>query len=410
MKKAMPDIKYIAILCDGMADFPLESLDGKTPLEAARTPHMDAIAESGSVGLVDLIPDSLPPGSDVGNLAVLGYDPEQYLTGRAPLEAAAMNISIPSDQTAFRCNLVTLENGVMKDYSADHISSKEAAELIGAVHKELKTDGAALHPGVQYRHLLLASDSLDPAQTTPPHDIMGEPFRKHYPSGAGSETLRGWIERSWEILREHPVNKARVDSGKKPANSVWLWGQGKAPTMPTYPEKYGLNGSAVSAVDLVRGIARYAGLDTLEVPGITGFLDTNYAGKAEFALASLDGDDSVDFVYIHVEAPDEAAHMGSAEAKIEAIEAIDREIAARVMEYARARENVRVASLPDHVTAVSTRKHARGAVPFAACGPGIEADAAKVYTEASGAQGSRFAVGHQWMDWFLGASSAGKDR
>ncbi len=409
MKKAMPDTKYIVILCDGMADDPLESLDGKTPLEAARTPHMDAIAESGTVGLVDLIPDSLPPGSDVGNLAVLGYDPEQYLTGRAPLEAAAMNVEIPSDQTAFRCNLVTLENRLMKDYSAGHISSEEAAELIAAVQEALGSE-AALYPGVQYRHLLLASDKLDPAETTPPHDIMGDPFRKHYPSGAGSETLRGWIERSWEILQEHPINKERVDSGKEPANSIWLWGQGKAPAMPTYPEKYGLNGAAVSAVDLVRGIARYAGLEVLKVPGITGFLDTNYAGKAEYALASLDGDDSVDFVYIHVEAPDEAAHMGSAEAKIEAIEAIDREIASRVMEYARARGNVRAAALPDHVTAVSTRKHARGAVPFAACGQGIEADATEVYTEAAGAEGRRFAVGHEWMDWFLGASSAGKDR
>lgn len=409
MKKAMPDIQYIAILCDGMADDPLESLDGKTPLEAARTPHMDAIAESGVVGSVDLIPDSLPPGSDVGNLAVLGYDPEQYLTGRAPLEAAAMNISIPSDQTAFRCNLVTLENRLMKDYSAGHISSEEAAELIEAIQDALGS-GAALYPGVQYRHLLLASDNLDPAQTTPPHDIMGECFREHYPTGAGSGTLRVWIERSWEVLRGHPINKARMERGQEPANSVWLWGQGKAPTMPTYPEKYGLNGAAVSAVDLVRGIARYAGLDMLKVPGITGFLDTNYAGKAEYALASLDSDNGVDFVYIHIEAPDEAAHMGSAEAKIEAIEAIDREIASRVMEYARSRKNVRVAALPDHVTAVSTRKHARGAVPFAACGPGIEADAAQVYTEASGARGRRFDIGHQWMDWFLGALSAGKDR
>lgn len=409
MKKAMPDTKYIVILCDGMADDPLESLDGKTPLEAARTPHMDAIAESGTVGLVDLIPDSLPPGSDVGNLAVLGYDPEQYLTGRAPLEAAAMNVEIPSDQTAFRCNLVTLENRLMKDYSAGHISSEEAAELIEAVQDALGSE-AALYPGVQYRHLLLASDNLDPAKTTPPHDIMGEYFREHFPTGAGSGRLRVWIERSWEVLRGHPINKARMERGQEPANSIWLWGQGKAPAMPTYPEKYGLNGAAVSAVDLVRGIARYAGLEVLKVPGITGFLDTNYAGKAEYALASLEGDDSVDFVYIHVEAPDEAAHMGSADAKIEAIEAIDREIASRVMEYAGARDHVRAAALPDHVTAVSTRKHARGAVPFAVCGRGIEVDGAQVYTEASGAAGRRFAVGHEWMDWFLGASSAGKDR
>ena len=402
MKKTAPDMQFIVVLCDGMADFPLESLGGKTPLETAHTPHMDAVAENGTVGQVDLIPDSLPPGSDVGNLAVLGYDPEQYLTGRAPLEAAAMNVEIPSDQTAFRCNLVTLENRLMKDYSAGHISSEEAAELIEAVQDALGS-GAALYPGVQYRHLLLASDNLDPAQTTPPHDIMGEPFRKHYPSGAGSDTLRVWMERSWEVLRGHPINKARTARGKEPANSIWLWGQGKAPAMPTYPEKYGLNGAAVSAVDLVRGIARYAGLDVLKVPGITGFLDTNYAGKAEYALASLNADESVDFVYIHVEAPDEAAHMGSAEAKIEAIEAIDREIMQRVMEYAHARGNARVAALPDHVTAVSTRKHARGAVPFAVCGTGVQTEGAAVYHEAAAAHGPRFKTGYLWMDWFLGA-------
>ena len=401
-------LQFIVILCDGAADFPLDVLDGKTPLEAAETPHMDAVAASGTVGLIDLIPAPLQPGSDVGNLAVLGYDPERYLTGRAPLEAAAMNVPIAPDQTAFRCNLVTLEQGRMKDYSAGHISSEEAAQLMEAVNRGIGGAEAEFYAGVQYRHLLLAPDRLDSARTTPPHDIMGEPYQEHAPSGGGSETLRGWIEASWEVLRGHPVNKARTAAGKEPANSVWLWGQGKAPSMPDYREKYGLGGLAVSAVDLVRGIARYAGLETLEVPGATGFLDTNYAGKAEYALSALESDKSLDFAYIHVEAPDEAAHMGSADAKVEALEAIDREIARRALEYADARGAVRLAVLPDHVTAVSTRTHARGAVPFAARGPGIDADGIDRYTEAAASKGVRFAKGYRWMDWFLGASDEGR--
>jgi len=399
--RALKDTKFIVILPDGMADVPLEELDGKTPLEVARTPHMDAIAERGVVGLVDVIPPTQKSGSDVGNLSVLGYDPDQFLTGRAPLEAAAMGVDLAPHEVAYRCNLVTLRDGRMEDYSAGHISSEEAAELIAAVDAALGNDRRRFTAGVQYRHLLVVGEAYLSTVCTPPHDIMGEPFATYLPTGDRSDELREWIYASQEVLRDHPVNRKRLASGKPPANSIWLWGQGKAPKMPTYEEKYGIRGAAISAVDLVRGIARYAGLRVIPVPGITGFLDTNYAGKAIYGLDSLE---EGDFIYIHIEAPDEAAHLGDANKKIEAIEAIDREVVARVLHYLETHPKTRVGILPDHITAIPTRTHAHGAVPFAACGVGLEPLGIRTLSEASAARsGVLFPVGHRWMDWFLGA-------
>jgi 2,3-bisphosphoglycerate-independent phosphoglycerate mutase len=393
--------KFIVVLSDGMADVPLDELGGKTPLEAALTPHMDAVAAMGVVGLVDVIPATQKSGSDVGNLSVLGYDPDQFLTGRAPLEAASMGVDLAPDEVAYRCNLVTLRDGLMDDYSAGHISSEEAAELIEAVDASLGNDRRRFTAGVQYRHLLVVDEAFLAPNCTPPHDIMGEPFENYLPTGDGSDELRRWIRDSQDVLSDHPVNRKRAASGKPPANSIWLWGQGKAPTMPTYEAKYGIRGAAISAVDLVRGIARYAGLRVIPVPGITGFLDTNYAGKAIYGLASLDDGD---FIYIHVEAPDEAAHLGDAAKKIQAIEAVDSEVVARVLDYLQTHPNTRVGILPDHITAIPTRTHAHGAVPFAACGVGLEPVGVQTLSEASAARSRvSFPVGYRWMDWFLGA-------
>ena len=398
--RAASDTKFIVILVDGAADFPLDELDGRTPLAAAHTPHMDAVARDGVVGSLDPIPCGQSAGSDVGNLSVLGYDPDTFLTGRAPLEAAAMDIALGPSDVAFRCNLVTLRDGVMVDYSAGHISTEEAAELVESLEAELGAPGRRYHAGVQYRHILVAGEEYADLNATPPHDIIGQEYADYLPAGEGSDDVRDWMQASRAVLADHPVNRKRVAAGRSPGNSTWLWGQGKAPTLPTYAEKYGVTGNAVSAVDLVRGVARYAGLSVLHVDGITGFLDTNYAGKAEAGLASLD---DADFVYIHVEAPDEAAHLGDAAAKIEAIESIDREIVARAREYADANPSTRIAVLPDHITAISTRTHAPGAVPFAACGDGICADESAGYSEAVAASGRlSFTDGHLWMDWFLG--------
>lgn len=405
--RALEKTKFIVVLADGMADFPLDALGGKTPLEVANTPHMDAVAAMGVVGLVDVIPPTQKPGSDVGNLSVLGYDPDQFLTGRAPLEAASMGVSLAENEGAYRCNLVTLRDGIMADYSAGHISSEEAAELIEAVDAALGNERRRFYAGVQYRHLLVVEDEFLTPTCTPPHDIIGEPFEKYLPVGEKSEELRRWIHDSQTVLADHPVNRKRITQGKAPANSIWLWGQGKAPAMPTYQEKYGLRGAAISAVDLVRGIACYAGLRVISVPGITGFLDTNYAGKANYGLASLE---EGDFIYIHVEAPDEAAHLGDPEKKIQAIESIDSEIVARVLDYLQRHPQTRVAVLPDHITAISTRTHAHGTVPFAACGNGLEPIGISKYSEVFAAQsGILFPIGHRWMDWFLGAAPHGED-
>lgn len=399
--RALADTKFIVILSDGMADFPLDELGGKTPLEAADTPHMDAIAAAGVVGLVDVIPATQKPGSDVGNLSVMGYDPDEYLTGRAPLEAASMGVPLSPTDVAFRCNLVTLDGDLMLDYSAGHITSEEASELIEAVGAAIGTPDRGFHAGVQYRHLMVVHERGEGAVCVPPHDIMGEPFRDHLPVGDGSAELHRCMEASWDVLSDHPVNRKRLAAGKRPANSIWLWGQGRAPKLATYARKYGLTGSAISAVDLVRGIARYAGLEVIRVPGITGFLDTNYAGKAVYGIESLR---ERDFIYIHVEAPDEAAHLGDAQLKIEAIEAVDREIVARVVDYLERHPQTRVAVLPDHVTAISTKTHARGAVPFAACGVGIVANGFRTLSESSAAgSGIVFPQGYRWMDWFVGA-------
>lgn len=384
-------MKHLVLIGDGMADFPLPSHDNRTPLALARTPAMDEVVRLGLTGLFSPIPDGLPPGSDVGNLSVLGYDPHTALTGRAPLEAASQGIVLAPNQIAFRCNLVTLDAGCMRDFTAGHISTQEAASLIDTLNEHLAVGfGVTFHPGVGYRHLTIFTcgdtaqlESLQHVACTPPHDITDQPYASHLPKGPGSDVLVQLMRRSESLFARHPVNAARTSACSPPVTSIWLWGQGRTPAIEPYPSRFGIHGCVISAVDLVNGIGICAGLDPVRVPGATGYLDTNYAGKVAAALQALD---RVDFVYLHVEAPDETSHEGRLDLKIRAIEDFDARVVAPCLERARARDDCRVFVAPDHITALSIRTHAGGPVPFALCGPGVQPDAATAYDEHTAAQ------------------------
>lgn len=375
-------MKFIVILGDGMADRPIESLKGKTPLQVARTPNMDLVAREGKSGLAITVPECMPPGSDVANLSVMGYDPHKYYTGRAPLEAAAMGVKLEEDDIAFRCNFVTVEKGIMKDYSAGHITNDEGKELI----RDLKPlmPAQRLYAGVSYRNLLVLRAGAD-AVCTPPHDITDRPVEDYLPRGKDSELLIGLMEAAKPLLAAHPVNLKRIAEGKRPANMIWLWGQGPAPAMPTFQEKFGLSGAMISAVDLLKGIGVYAGLEVIDVPGATGTIDTNYAGKVEAAQKALE---RVDFVYLHVEAPDEAAHEGNLDLKIKALELFDQKVVGPVIEGLKARgDDWRVLLLPDHATPIEIKTHSYDPVPFAIMGKGIEPDSVRSFDEGAAKQG-----------------------
>jgi len=378
-------MKFVILLGDGMADHPIESLGGKTPLEVAETPNMDRMARGGRGGLASNVPEGMPPGSDVANLSAMGYDPRLYYTGRAPLEAAAMGVDLGPEDVAFRCNLVNvdMERGLMVDYSAGHITTAETEEIISSLH-EACSEGR-LYPGVSYRNLLVLNSKAERADCTPPHDIMDQPIADYLPKGDGSEILREMMEASIPILAEHPVNQRRIAEGKRPANMIWLWGQGKAPKLPTFQETRGISGAMISAVDLLKGIGVYAGLEVIDIPGATGLLDTNYEGKVEAALGALE---RLDFVYLHVEAPDEMGHDGSLEKKIEAIRRFDARIVGPILEGLEASgHDWRVLVLPDHPTPVAMRTHTSEPVPFAMMGAAIEPDEMEVFTEQEGARG-----------------------
>ncbi len=400
-------MKYIVLLGDGMADWPVESLGGQTPLQAAQTPAMDRVAQKGTLGLFFPIPEGMPPGSDIGNLSCFGYNPRECFGGRAPIEAANMGIALGPQEVAFRCNVVTLSNGVMEDFTAGHIGSEEAAELVGALDRTLASEfPIRLYPGVSYRHLAVipgseavSADELSGMQCTPPHDITGQPWEPHLPRGVGCELVRAIIRRSQELLPEHPVSRKRRESGKRPATSIWLWGQGKPPTMESYASKFGLRGAVVSAVDLVRGIGVLAGLEVLKVPGATGWIDTNYEGKIGAALDALDRHD---FVYVHVEAPDEAAHQGRADLKIQAIEDFDRRIVAPALAYLEQHPDCRILVAPDHFTTIKTKTHAGGPAPFAVCGAGVPVNGLRAYSEYEAAKaGIVFREGYRLVQRFL---------
>ncbi len=397
--------KYVIVIPDGAADEPFEGLGGKTPLQAASIPQMDRVAREGIVGRSRNVPDRFLPASDVATLSLFGYDPERYYTGRAPLEAAAMGIELGPDDWAIRCNLMTIQDGRLTDFTAEHITSPEGQSLIEALEAELGYPGIEFHPGVSYRNLLLyrgrANDPpfSDETVTDPPHDYPDQPAAEHRPRGPGSDILNDLMTRAHPVLANHPVNQARIAAGKRPANAIWLWGQGRAPSMPKFVDLHGLRGSIISAVDLVRGVGVLAGWTRIDVPGATGYLDTDYAAKGRAAIEAIR---DFDIVCVHVEAPDEASHEGRPDAKVEAIERIDREIVGPVHEALKPYGRWRMVISPDHSTLLRTRAHDRAPVAWAMAGTGL-VGAGQTYDEfAARLEGSPFfEQGYRLMQRFL---------
>jgi 2,3-bisphosphoglycerate-independent phosphoglycerate mutase len=435
-------MKYAIVIPDGAADEPQESLGGRSPLQAARIPEMDRIAREGVLGRSRNVPDEFLPASDVATLSLLGYDPLLYYTGRAPLEAAAMGIALGPDDWAVRCNLLTILDGKMTDFTAGHITSEEGRELMSALHDALGYSGIELHAGVSYRNLMIyrgrpiaegaearepdwlrqflqsrvtqgepwikmmqawhaagppfAADTL----TTPPHDVPDQPAADHLPKGTGSDLLRKLMRVGAEVVRDHPVNQARIAAGKVPANAIWLWGQGQAPQLRKFSELHGLKGAILSAVDLVRGVGVLAGWDRIDVPGATGYLDTDYAAKGRYAAQALADHD---LVCVHIEAPDEASHEGRADAKVQALERIDRDIVGPLRQALEGYGSWRILISPDHATLLRTRAHDRAPVPWAMAGTGLSASGHPYdETSAQAAGGPTLDQGFRLMDSFLG--------
>ena len=401
-------MKYIVLVGDGMGDRPLEELDGKTPLEAAKTPNMNFIAEKGRVGLTNMIPGRMAPASDVANLSILGYNPRKYYTGRGPLEAMNIGVDMKSDEVAFRCNLVTISDGKMADYSAGHISTKEAKRLIDALNAKLKTKDLRFYAGISYRHLLVLRcnnkeelKGMVKLKCTPPHDIIGKKIERYLPKkGDYAEFIKRLMDESKGLIASHEVNRVRVDLKENPANMIWLWGQGVRPSMPKFSEIYKVEGSIISAVDLIKGIGKTIGLKVIDVPGATGYYDTNYLGKAQYALESLK---HRDFVFVHVEAPDEAGHNGDLKEKIASIEKFDKYVVGTVLkQFKSSKEEFRILVLSDHATPLSLRTHSRDHVCFAMYGTDVEPDDIIYFNERE-ARSSKFRVyhGHELMEFFI---------
>lgn len=403
-------MKHVIVIPDGCADEPVEALGGLTPLQAAKLPNMDRVAKLGAVGLADNVPPSLTPASDVATLSLFGYDPLQVYTGRAPLETAAMGIHLGPHDWAIRCNLVYVPDGHMRDFTAGHISSDDGRELVLALQTELggrEVAGGVIefHPGVQYRNILVwrgKSDTSPFAETKaqPPHDIPDKAVADHLPTGPGRDLLVSLMEASKPILAVHPVNKRRIKEGKKPATQIWLWGHGKAPTVRPFEELYGKRGAIVSAVDLVRGVGVLIGWHRIDVPGATGYLDTDYAAKGRYAVEALG---AFDLVCVHVEAPDEASHEGKADEKVKALERIDEHVVGPLLAALPRYGDWRILIEPDHRTTLKTRAHAYGPVAFAAAGTGISPNGRSAYDEVNAAAtGLTFDPGWHLMRWFLG--------
>ena len=396
--------KYIVLVGDGMGDYPLDELGGKTPLQAAETPNMDRIAAC-RVGLVQTIPDGMEPGSDVANLSLLGYDPRVYHTRRAPFEAASMQVELKPDEVAYRMNLVTLDLNsdhevIMVSHSSGDLPSEDARQIVDDLKKDLKFPGTTIYQGVGYRHLLVWQNGPEEAATIPPHDVLGQNMAP-YLNEASENQVQRLIRSSWPILKHHPVNERRRQQKENEANSIWLWGQGRAPKLPRFEDKYGVKGAVICAVDLLRGMGIYAGFEPIYVKGATGYLNTNYRGKAEAALQALS---RLDFVFLHVEAPDEAGHAGNCKEKIEAIENIDRNVLGTVLKGLGRFDDFRIMVVSDHLTPIRKRTHSGEPTPFAwASKRELERSGAGAVFSEDSARRSGFLIekGHELMDHFV---------
>jgi 2,3-bisphosphoglycerate-independent phosphoglycerate mutase len=398
-------MKYIILLGDGMSDEPIAELGDKTPLEVAKTPNMDRLARNGKIGLAATVPAGYSPGSDVANLSVFGYDPAECYTGRSPLEAASMGVDLAPEDVAFRLNFIWLEAHYgklyMGDFSAGHISTEEARQLIATLQAELGGDEFNFYPGVSYRHLMVWKNGKDQLMFTPPHDITTHSIEGHLPQGDGAEVLLDLTNSAQMLLNNHPVNNQRVAEQKLPANSVWFWGHGRKPAMETYQNRFGLTGAVISAVDLIRGIGINAGLDIVEVPGATGYLDTNYRGKADYAIKALK---TSDFVYVHVEAPDEAGHGGLLKEKIEAIENFDREVVGTILNNLDVIGDCQILVTPDHPTPIAKRTHTSDPVPYVLYDSRQDlASPAQSYSEAQAKKYGDVVPGHQLLAMMISA-------
>lgn len=363
-------MKYVVILGDGMADFGIPELGGKTPLQAANKPNMDFLAQHGELGMVKTVPDGIPPGSDSANLSVFGYNPQVFYTGRSPLEAVSMGINLAPDDVAFRCNLVTLsgedkyEEKIMLDYSSDEISTEESAHLINAVNDSLGSSTHVFYPGISYRHCMVWKHGPNEFGLTPPHDILERRIGDYMPTGSEyAEIIASYMKASVDILKDHPVNLERIARGLNPATSIWIWGNGKRPSIPLFKDKYGLDGSVISAVDLIKGIGLCAGMKSIDVEGVTGNIHTNFKGKADAAIKALEN--GSDFVYVHVEAPDECGHRYEIENKVRSIELIDEFIVGPILAALEKYDEYKILLLPDHPTPLSLRTHTSDPVPYA---------------------------------------------
>lgn len=391
--------KYVIIVPDGAADEAIEQLDNKTVLEIAETPNMDKISTSGRQGLVRTVPVDMEPGSDVAQMSLLGYDPRRYYSGRAPIEAVAQNIKLSADNWVFRCNLVTIADGKMADHSAGHISTEEAGKLIKELNERLGNEEIRFYAGLSYRHLLVFKGLGFDVQTCPPHDYISTEIEKILPRGKGSELLIDLMARSQQLFANHDINKVRADLGENQVSSIWLWGQGKKGRMESFKKRFGIEGVTITAVDLVRGLSKLIGFALVDVPGATGFVDTNYQGKARAAIEALD---QYDIVFIHIEAPDEASHNGSIEMKKKAIEQIDKYIVGPVLDALQNHDSWRILLAPDHPTPVLSRAHSPEPVPFAMAGTGISGILHTGFSETNAAKtGFRIENGFELMEYFL---------
>lgn len=396
-------MKYIVLVCDGMSDYPLQELGERTPLEAAKTPNLDYIAKHGRIGRVKTVPAGFIPGSDVAQMSIFGYDPKKYYSGRGPLEAANLGVELEDDDVAFRCSLVTASADKLTDYSAGHISTKEATLLVKFIDQHLGTNRIKFYPGISYRHLMVvkrgAEEHLEAVRCQAPHDITGKSISKNLPKGDGADILVKLMEESRNILTRHEINLVRIDLKENPANMIWLWGQGKKSAMPKFPDKYGLSGSVISAVDLIKGIGRLLDLNVINVPGATGYYDTDYSGKAKAAVKVLEKED---FVFVHVEAADEAGHNGDLRQKITAIERFDQLVLGTILKAFKGKRNFRILVLPDHATPVALKTHVADPVPFGIFGQDIIARGFLNYSEKEAQKSDLyFEKGHELMDYFI---------